>query len=626
MKFLFRSVVTRPAVWGLGFLLAGVMASTGALPAWVSIYFVAFVAFLLTTTLLLKKSRNKRYWPVLFFMVFFLAGAWRGTSRMNLYITEPMTGVFAGRVIDTGGLTAGGNQRAVVRLNLDGAQAAPQYARVKMYVRPHLPRVEIGQAVTLHGEILPLSRAVNPGGYDSFLHLRGQKMEGVLWPTYIATGQVQPSFFVQMRRVRNALSNVFDQVLPMREAGIIRSMVLGDREGLDLDLVEIYRVAGIRHVLSISGMHVTILTLFVNVLLGKFLEPRRAGLATLGIMILYCLMTGAAIATIRAVTMGGVLVFARVLYRDYDLLSAISVACAALLIYEPLMIFNVGFQLSFSAVYGIALLTAPLERLLALAKMPPYGKVRNAIAVSSAAAFSTYIIFAHHFYEIPLYSVLSNVLLLPFMLILLVMGVVTGLVGLVSISAAAVPAGVVFFILRLYESASLFVGGFPGALMPTGGGNLLVSLSAAAMLGAFAFVMHGFGEATKKRLPIFLFATAALMFSVYLHNFPLAAQTTLLQVHGGYITVERRAAQTQVIASPRSGENTLVRYLHRRNVRRVNYLHLSEWPRTQDISRFAAIFEKTQVLILPAPERRLPDALQQIVDENGITVGWGYIP
>jgi len=599
---LFASTLKRPALFSLAFLITGVLFPyVFVLAGGAAVCFVLYGKY--------------RYWPVFLFLVFMAAGMWRVQARWAQPLDAAVEVTVQGRVLDVGGLTAGGNLRAVVRVVWDDTPL-----RVMVYVRPHLPRLEMGQDVLLVGEIVPLARAAHPGGYDAFLHLRAQKIDGIMWPTQVVAGEVTADFFVHMRRVRDALAGVFDAVLPAQEAGIIRAMVLGDREGLDRDLVEIYRVAGIRHVLSISGMHVTILTLFVNVLLGKILPARKAGLVTLAIMVAFCLMTGAAIATIRAVSMGAVLVFARVLHREYDLLTSISWACVGLLLYEPLMIYNVGFQLSFSAVFGIALLTAPFERLLSKLRVPEWGKFRNGVALSMATGFSTYIIFAHHFYEIPLYSVIANVLLLPFMMALVVMGVLTALVGLVSLSAAAVPGGVVFFVLRLYELVSRFFGTLPGALLPTGGGAVSVSLAGAAVLLAFAYTLNGFGSDLKRRAPLILFATAALLGTLYIRDFPPRPQTTTLPTFGEY-TITRHHAATLVSGTGRGGEAALDRYLHRRNARAIT-LTLTQFPRSTDAQRLTTLLPRVAVLYLPPPVRPLPEALERAVEAHGIAVRW----
>ncbi|MCL2603366.1 MAG: ComEC family competence protein [Defluviitaleaceae bacterium] len=604
----------RPALWALGFLVAGIL--TGIYSAFFTAPMYVMVA-LLGVCLCGALYKRYRYWPVFFFALFLLAGMWRGAGRMELRIRDTEFGTertFAGRVVDTSGLTASGNQRAVVRVNHEG-----QTLRFMAYLQPHLPTVAIGQEIHMTGEWVPLTRAVNPGGYDAFLHLRAQKIDAIVRPTEVITGDSHRNFFTVIRDFRDRAASVYDRVLPPREAGIIRSMVLGDREGMDRDLTELYRAAGIRHILSISGLHITVLMLAVNAVLGKLINPRKAGVITLAIMVLYCLMTGAATATVRAVMMGGTLVFARILYRDYDLLTGISWACAALFLYEPLLILNVGFQLSFGAVYGIALLTAPIERMLALARMPAYGKFRNALAVSMAASFSTYIILAHHFYEIPVYAVFANVIIIPFVVALLVMGVVTGLVGLVWLPAASVTGSVVFYTLQLYEWVSRFFGALPFAIVRTGGGDVLVPMAGLAVLLIFVYVMNGFGAELKRRAPLLLFGIAVLMLCVYLRDFPMRPQTTELDTLGNY-TVHRHYNSVTVSGTGRGGESELLRYLDMRNVNRVCALVITDWLRPQDIARILPVLGRVRVLYLPGNERALPEALAKAVEANGITV------
>jgi ComEC/Rec2-related protein len=325
------------------------------------------------------------------------------------------------------------------------------------------------------------------------------------------------------------------------------------------------------------------------------------------------------VATVRAVTMGGVLVFARVLYREYDLLATVSWACIALLVYEPLYLFNVGFQLSFGAVYGIAVLTGPMERLLALARMPAYGKFRSVLAVGMAASFSTYIVFAHHFYEIPLYSVLANLAVIPLFTILLVLGAITGLAGLVWLPAATITGGAVFYILRLYEWVSRFFGALPSALVRTGGGSVAVSLAGAAVLLLFAYVMNGFGPELKRRVPPLLFGIAALFLCLFIRDFPLRPQVTELDTPGHYV-VHRHRSHVSVTGTGRGGEGELLRYLDRRGVHRACELVLSEWPRPSDITRMIPVMGRVRALYLPGPARPLPEALRRAAAANGVEV------
>ena len=571
----------RPVLWALGFFICGIiLGAFGSLP----LFGLAVLAGLFLCTLLF---RVYKYWPVFVFMAFLLIGYVRAGHSLHSYITEPVHVQLSGVAQDVG-VTGGGNQRVIVR-TADGLQ-------IIAYIRPHLPWAALGQQITVAGELTPLTGPRNPGGYNQFQHLRSQKVDSVMWPESVRLGDTRLSLIVMLRMARDRLAAVYEQILPPREAAVIKSMILGDRYEMDRDLAAQYRMMGIFHILSISGLHVAILMMAFNKVLTIFVDERRAGLVVLVVMVLYCLMTGASPATVRAVTMGGVLVFGKVLGRGYDLLVAVSWACIALLMYEPLFLFNVGFQLSFVAVYGIAVLTKPVERLLAIAHVPQ-GTFRSGLAVNIAAVCATYPVFAFHMYEIQLYSIAGNMIIAPTTTIILVLGLVTGLTGLVALPAATFMAGTVYYILRFYDVASGFFARLPFAMTPTSGGNLIIAGLGAAVLLLFAYTFNGYGDEFRRRLKFLPIAAAVLIFAVFIRHNPPGKHITELDTFGGY-TVIRHRNDVLVTGAPHGGEDALLRYLDMHGVSRASGLILTELPRPRDANRLARLAERFDVFYI----------------------------
>jgi len=361
-------------------------------------------------------------------------------------------------------------------------------------------------------------------------------------------------------------------------------------------------------------------------LLKLVMAERSAGVLVLVIMIAYCLMTGAAVPTVRAVTMGGVLVFGRILYRDYDLLASVSFAGIVLLIFEPLYMYNVGFQLSFGAVFGIGVLKTPIERGLALLRLPDGNGFRGSLSVGISAVVVSYVVFAHHLYEIPLYSVLGNIVIMPTVTILLILGVLVGLVGLVWLPGAEILAGPVYFILRFYELASGFFASLPGAMALTGGGSLVVSLAGVGVLLTFAYAFSGFGEDFRRRLVLLFAAVLVLMGSVFFRDFPLDLRVTALHTHGGYSVIRHRGDML-IIGSGRGGETVLLGYMDMRGVNRSQALILTEPPRPADVRRIVGLLPRVRVLYLPDGVTP-PVELFEAAAVNGVRVAWlseGYV-
>ena len=596
----------RPILWVLVFFIWGIIIGAYAdMPFFgMSIIVGIFLCFIL--------YHKFQYYPVFVFSIFLILGAWRIGHSLNNHVTYSQYNVQLSGVVQDIGVTSGGNQRVIIRTN--------NGIRFMIYIRPYLPWAQLGQDIVVTGDLHPLARQQNPGGYNQFQHLRSQKVDATIWADTIQLGEVRLSITVVLRILRDRISAVYNELLPPREAAVIRAMVLGDRYDMDRNLADQYRRMGIFHILSISGLHVAILMMAFNAILGLFVNERKSSIIVLVVMVLYCLMSGASPATVRAVTMGGILVFGKVLHRGYDLLAAVSWVGVVLLMYEPLFLFNVGFQLSFVAVYGIAVLTHPVERMLAKVRFPQLGKFRSGLAVNIAAVSSTYPVFAFHFYEIPLYSVIGNIIVAPTTTIILVTGVAIGILGLVWTVGATFISGTVYYILRFYEVSSFFFSNLPLAMLLTGGGNLVVSGLWATVLLTFAYAFNGYGETFKQRLRLLPIIVATLIIVLFLRHNPRGMHITTLDTWGNY-TVIRHRGDVLVIGAPRGGEDTLLRYLDMHGIAIANGLIMTELPRTQDVNRLIRLAERFDVFYISGNTTEVMssltiDALNNVAQAN----------
>ena len=588
--------IKRPVVWVLLFLVAGIVYGNSFGVSWLVYAIVVFVCICL--------YRVYKYLPVFIFAVFFVVGFIRINDSNFSHTYEVLEeAFFSGTVLDVF-YTTGGNRGVVIQgiHPSSGGQV-----RVLAYLRPFQPRPVLGQEIAVIGDLTPLGRALNPGGYDQFRHLRPNKIDSFMWPTDVSLGDVSINLMVLSRRFRDRLAYVYDSFLPAREAGVIKAMLLGDRSDLDPDLSDMYRVMGIFHILSISGLHVAILMMAVQGALAAFFPERRAAFFALLFMAFYCVMTGAAVPTVRAVMMCSVSVFGKILFRDYDLITALSWAAVILLIFEPLYLWSVGFQLSFSAVYGIGIMKLPLERVIV--KLYGSSKLNGSLAVGIAAVVSTYIVFAFHFYEINTYSLIGNLVIAPTVTLLLVLGLVMGLVGLAWMPFAGVLSGPLYFILRFYEMSAQFFYTLPFALLPTGGGSLITASLGVLVLVSFVFWFHGFGENFAKRRMLFFASIILLSVSVIVQLNPPRPQLTFLYTDGGY-TVIRYRGDVVVIGTAAGGERDVITYLNKRGVLQASLL-LIEIPSPQNARRLQAFEGRICTLYLPANATEIAASLMR---------------
>lgn len=208
---------------------------------------------------------------------------------------------------------------------------------------------------------------------------------------------------------------------------LVRGAVLGDRSALDDDLEAAWRAAGVYHALSVSGLHLAVVALLAFVAVGRawalvglgaLVAPRRAAAAVaLPLAIAYTLVTGAQVATVRALLVVAVMLIGELCGRRARAADALGLAALAVLAHRPSTLWDPGFQLSFVAAATLIVAAArgdqPVDEL-----RPPWPRraargLARMIATSGAVALATAPITAAHFHEVSLGGVAGNLVATP---------------------------------------------------------------------------------------------------------------------------------------------------------------------------------------------------------------------
>lgn len=213
-----------------------------------------------------------------------------------------------------------------------------------------------GSYVRVFGEVSPFLQATNPGEFDTAAYYRRKDCLFALRKTKITAqtknyGRLE-EFLSQLRYESEVL---FRKLLGEKNGATASAMVLGRKKGMDSEVKALYQGAGISHLLAISGLHLSLIGAGLFGLLKKVRLPvaLSAGIST-WILIVYAQLTGMGISTRRALVMFLLFLAARLLKRTPDLPTSLAVAALLLLVPKPQRILDAGFQLSFSAVLGIA--------------------------------------------------------------------------------------------------------------------------------------------------------------------------------------------------------------------------------------------------------------------------------
>ena len=230
-------------------------------------------------------------------------------------------------------------------------------------------------------------------------------------------------------------------------------MLTGDSSELNERTREMFTIAGISHILAISGLHVGIIAFLVSIALWPLYISGHGNL-------FFAIFTGMSPSVIRAAIMTTVYLFARILRRNSSSLNSLCLAALIILLFNPDALFKIGFQLSFAAVASILLFARSLNP-VSPRKRLAYN-LMSYIAVSVSAMLGTSIISAFHFHSFPVYFLIANViatLLLPFLLSAGIIFVFTGAIGF------SIPRidSFIDLISKIITGSSSFINGLPGS-------------------------------------------------------------------------------------------------------------------------------------------------------------------
>ena len=298
--------------------------------------------------------------------------------------------------------------------------------------------LSLGQKIKLSGNWESFSHASNPGQFDSANYYGVMYVTGKLVDCSLeAQGEKYWFFREHLYRLRRALEERLYRALPEKEASILAKMLLGEGKNLDKEVKNLYQRNGIVHILSISGLHITMIGMCVYQLLRKCSCPilPAAAIACI-VLLLYGCMTGFSVSSLRAIGMFLIHMLGEITGRTYDMLTAIGLVMASMLMKNPRWIFHSGFLLSFASVAAIGCLypVLPLDEVnLKKSAVPPPWIIRFLIRrckdmlkglwASAAISIFTLPITLYFFYEVPVYAPFINLLVIPFMGVVMVAGI-----------------------------------------------------------------------------------------------------------------------------------------------------------------------------------------------------------
>ena len=512
-----------------------------------------------------------------------------------------------------------------------------------------LPRA--GSYVRVLGEVSPFLQATNPGEFDAAAYYRRKDCLFALRKTKITAqtknyGRLE-EFLSQLRYESEVL---FRKLLGEKNGATASAMVLGRKKGMDSEVKALYQGAGISHLLAISGLHLSLIGAGLFGLLKKVRLPvaLSAGIST-WILIVYAQLTGMGISTRRALVMFLLFLAAGLLKRTPDLPTSLAVAALLLLVPKPQRILDAGFQLSFSAVLGIAVMIPVLQdgweeaapSLRVTDGVAGWNLVRAAIAracrllrkniLAGLGITMTMLPFLLiHFYEWSPWSVLLNLAVIPLMGILLPCLIGLQLVARLTALAHCLElpqhllCTAIEAIFSCYEQLCRFTTALPGSILHTGYPTW--QALTAYTIGLIALAVSG-----KKLRPHLRLAAAVCLMGIFLIRLPGELNVTMLDVgQGECVGIETREHHVYLVdagstSKKKTGQYQIIPWLKYIGTRSVEGIFITHWDEDH-ISAVGELLEwsessrvKIRRIFLPdvvLKDEVLETLLQQIEEAN----------
>jgi len=397
-------------------------------------------------------------------------------------------------------------------------------------------------------------------------------------------------------------NEVLIKILPQKEASLLGSVLLGSSVSpLPQDLKNEYRKAGLIHLLVVSGTQ-------VSILIGVGLSVFRALNCPLGVSVaitsffnlMLVIITGGGASILRAGIMGEITLIGLLFERRKEFYTALAISALVLLIANPLNLFDIGFQLSFAATWALVYIAPVLEK-----------RILSIFAISLAPIMATSPIIAFYFSQISLGAILSNLIVLPWVEFMVILGFSTTLLGFFFLPLAQVFGGTIWLALLLLDWIAKFVSDLPGACFYIKAPTLPLIIG--YYLGLIALVEFlRRGEKliiTKKRL-----AFLVLFFiSIFVWNRFASAETgcknmtvTFLDVgQGDSILIETPGGKKVLIdgggvermkteGNDPIGEKVVVPFLHRNGINKLDLVVLTH-PHADHLGGLNNVLEEVNV-------------------------------
>jgi len=347
-----------------------------------------------------------------------------------------------------------------------------------------------GQVIAFHRQPTAIEPPSNPGEFNYRAYMLRHHITHRLYlrtkDYFITTGKVGLNIRQKALVVREHLLSIFERYgFSGNEMSILSALVLGDRENIDPEIKEEFANSGAIHILAVSGLHVGIIY-FVFSFLLKFLKAYRKGrlvrlFVLLAVIWIYAFITGLSPSVQRAATMFSFIAIGENINRQNNIYNTLAASAFLLLLVNPALLFEVGFQLSYAAVLSIVFFQPLIYHAIYISNWW-LDKVWGLLTVSLAAQIGVSPLSIYYFHQFPVYFWLTNLFAIPLTTLIIYTAFLLITLSFIPFIGKAI-AVLLHILVKALLTSVWTVNTLPGAVVPN------ISFTAPMLLTSFLLII-----------------------------------------------------------------------------------------------------------------------------------------
>ena len=291
-------------------------------------------------------------------------------------------------------------------------------------------KFQIGDILQIKTTLQKNSSPCNPNQFDYSKYLENKQIFAQLYAQAneisISTKTEKNIWYYTSKLRSKIIYNLEKSNFNKTELNVAIALILGQQQDISPEIIRDYQYAGAVHILSVSGLHIGFILLFVTFILKPLPNTKRGSLIKLIIILaslsIFGVIAGLAPSVVRSVTMFSFVAIGNHLRRGDNIYHTLLISILIILLFEPSFLFDVGFQLSYIALFFIIWLQ-PLLSSLWLPKNKVIKYIWDILTVSFAAQIGTLPLSIYYFHQFPGLFFVTNLVIIPLLSIIMVLGV-----------------------------------------------------------------------------------------------------------------------------------------------------------------------------------------------------------